>query len=361
MESIPRSTPRGVTLALEGGGALGAFTWGVLERLLDVPSLRIAAVSGTSAGAMNGAMLVQGLVADGPAGAKSLLQTFWQRVAIASGSLPGPAGNWLQSMSAGMAPMLDAMRNAGSALSGGFTFGTNPLRGILADLLHPSLFTDPAAPELVVAATRVRTGEARLFWGSEVSIDALLASACLPLLFSAIEIDGEAYWDGGYSSNPPVRPLIEAGAPADVIIVRTLPAERLRFPSGASAVKDRLSEITFGTPLRAELHSLALAQASLAGLADLPATLARLRDARLHMIGPIDGGSDLAFAALQPTWSNLAAQRARGIVAAEHWLGDHLDDVGERSSFDLNPYADGSAGASAQPVRQFMEGAANAT
>ena len=360
MDAMARSVPRDVTLALEGGGALGAFTWGVLERLLDEPSLRIAAVSGTSAGAMNGAMLVQGLAADGRAGAKSLLETFWHRVAIAAGSLPGPAGNWLQQMSAGMAPVLGAIRHAGSAMSGGVTFTSNPLRGILAELLHPKLFSDPAAPELVVAATRVRTGEARLFWGSEVSIDALLASACLPMLFSAIEIDGEAYWDGGYSSNPPVRPLIEAGAPADVIIVRTAPSERLRFPSGASAVKDRLSEITFGTPLRAELHSLALAQASLSGLDSLPPTLARLRDARLHMIGPVELGSD-PLAAIQPTWSNLSAQRERGIAAAELWLGAHLDEVGEQSSFDLGPYADRGAGIAPHPIRNIMEGAANAT
>ncbi len=361
METRQRTAPRDVTLALEGGGALGAFTWGVLERLLEVPDLRVAAVSGTSAGALNGAMLVQGLVQGGRAGARALLETFWHRVAIAAGSFPGPAGNWLQSMSAGMAPMLDAMRKAGSAMSGGFTFGSNPLRGILAELLHPPLFTDPAAPELVVAATRVRTGEARLFWGSEVSIDALLASACLPMLFSAIEIEGEAYWDGGYSSNPPVRPLIEAGAPADVIIVRTTPAERVRFPSGASAVNNRISEITFGTPLRAELHSLALAQASLTEATNLPDTLTRLRDARLHMIGPLTGEADPTFAALQPTWSNFAAQRERGIAAAEFWIDTHLDKVGERSSLDLSSYADGVAGTSAPPVRHFLEGATHAT
>lgn len=358
MDTTKRPTTLPITLALEGGGALGAFTWGVLDRLVDETTLRVAAVSGTSAGAMNAAMLVQGLVQGGPDAAKRLLETFWHRVSIAAGSLPGAAGTWLQNMSAGMTagmgPMLEAMRS-------GMTFA-NPLRGILAELLRPALFADPAAAELVIAATRVRTGEARLFWNAEVDVDALLASACLPMLFSAIEIDGETYWDGGYSSNPPVRPLIEAGAPEDVLIVRTMPAERLRPPSGASAVKDRLSEITFGGPLRAELHSLALAQSSLSGMSGLPAPLNRLRDARLHMIGPLPADADLMSAAMNPSWSFLTAQRQRGIAAAERFLAEHRADLGARSTLDLSPYAESvGATASSHPIRHFLEGAANAS
>ncbi len=169
-------TQRSVTLALEGGGALGAFTWGVLDRLLDLPDLRIDVVSGSSAGAMNGAMLVQGLASGGRERAKRLLETFWQRIAIAAGSLPGPSGLWMQALSGSMAPMLDAVRTLGPALNPGTsTFGVNLLRGILGELLHPPRFGQLGAPELVVAATRVRTGEARLFRGSAVSIDVLPA------------------------------------------------------------------------------------------------------------------------------------------------------------------------------------------
>ena len=365
-----RSYP--ITLALEGGGALGSFTWGVLERLLDVPGLRIDVVSGTSAGAMNGAMLVQGLAqgrssdrqTGGAREAKSLLETFWHRVAIAAGSLPGPSARWLQVVAGTMAPVVEAVRKAGTALNPGVNaFGINPLRGILRELLHPPLFGAPGAPELIVAATRVRTGEARLFRGAEVSIDALLASACLPQIFPAVEIDGEPYWDGGYSSNPPVRPLIEAGAPADVIIVRTAPPERVGLPTRPAAVRERLDEIAFGTALRAELRSLALAQSSLAGVSGLPPTLARLRNARLHMIGPEEEDEAAAVGALHPTWSVLSEQRKRGFAAADRWVAAHLASLGQHSTLDTGLFAGLKPGAAPAPaaIHHLREGSFRAT
>lgn len=360
IDKASHSTPVDLTLALEGGGALGAFTWGVLERLLDVPHLRIAIVSGTSAGAMNAAMLVQGLARGGRDDARELLETFWQRVAIAAGSVPGPAANWLAAFSA---PMFDAVRKAGSAMAAPppSAFTINPLRGILSELLHTPLFGTPGAPGLVVAATRVRTGEARLFRDAEVGLDVLLASACLPLLFPAVEIEGEPYWDGGYSSNPPVRPLIEAGCPPDVLIVRTTQPERAMPLFGAAAVKERLSEITFGTPLRTELHSLALAQKSLAGVTDLPPTLARLRDARLHMIAPDPADSYAAASALHPNWSVLSEQRRRGIAAAARWIARDLAAVGTRPTFSLDLFADPAPENATGPGPSFLKGVADAT
>ena len=332
---------RPVTLALEGGGSLGAFTWGVLDRLLDVPGLRIDAVSGTSAGAMNGAMLVQGLATGGAPAAKRLLERFWRRVAIASGSLPGPVGAWMHLASGAVAPMVDAMRHAGAALRPGIgPAGGNPLRGILTELLNPAVFGQPGVAELVVAATRVRTGEARLFRGAGVTVDALLASGCLPQLFPAIEIDGEAYWDGGYTSNPPLRPLIEGGAPADVLIVRAKPLERPGMPISAVAVQERVNEITFGSALRGELRTLAVAQALLVGVPHLPPTLARLRDARLHMIG-----AEAEFQAMHggsrqdPTWAFLSEMRELGHSTADRWLASNLASVGIRSSLDLSVFA----------------------
>ena len=361
MDGLQGAAPLDITLALEGGGALGAFTWGVLERLLEAPNLRIAAVSGTSAGAMNAAMLVHGLARGGGDDARDLLETFWQRVAIAAGSVPGPTATWLAAMAA---PMMDVVRKAGNALGGPTPgpFTINPLRGILSELLHEPLFGASGAPLLVVAATRVRTGDARLFHDAEIGIDALLASACLPLLFPAIEIDGEAYWDGGYSSNPPVRPLIEAGCPPDVLIVRTQ-AERRVAPLGAASVKDRLSEITFGTPLRAELHSLALAQNALAGIADLPPTLARLRDARLHMIAPDSADANPASASLHPSWPLLSEQRRRGHGAATRWLNEHGSALGRRSSFTIGQPSETTARVlhTVAPTHGLLKGVANAT
>ncbi len=340
----PRRVQAGVqpvTLALEGGGSLGAFTWGVLDRLVDVPELGIAVVSGTSAGAMNAAMLVQGLATGGPAEAKRLLETFWHRVAIASGSLPGPASAWLHMVGGAMAPMLDAMRQTTAAWSPGpGRGGVNPLRGILTELLDPAVFGQPGVPTLVVAATRVRTGQARLFQNGEVTVDALLASACLPQLFPTVEIDGEAYWDGGYASNPPLRPLIEAGAPSDVLIVRTTPLERPEMPRAAASVHERVNEFTFGSALRQELRSVALAQRLLADVPSLPEPLARLRDVRVHMIGAeeefraMHGGS-----AQDPTWCFLSSMRELGHTAADRWLEENLHAVGTRSTTDLTSFA----------------------
>ncbi|HYZ61621.1 MAG TPA: patatin-like phospholipase family protein [Acetobacteraceae bacterium] len=342
-ESLPAtSRARSITLALEGGGALGAFAWGVLDRLLEHPELDIQVVGGTSAGAMNGAMLVQGLKRGGPKEAKRLLESFWQRVAIASGSLPGPFAPWLHLVS----PVVDAVRNAGAALNPHGRVGINPLRGILSELLDPAVLQAPGPPELIVAATRVRTGEARLFRGEELSADALLASACLPQLFPAIEIDGEAYWDGGYTCNPPVRHLIEMGAPSDVLIVRTAPLERATVPSGATAVKERVNEITFGSALRSELRTLAVAQSTLAALTDVPEPLARLRDARLHMIGPESAEFHSMHAGLlhSPDWTFLSNMHRLGAACADRWLIEHGDDLGTRSTLDLAPFAGTTGG-----------------
>jgi NTE family protein len=189
------TAPRPVTLALQGGGALGAFTWGVLDRLLDEPRLRIAVVSGASAGAMNAAMLVQGLATGGPAGgpaeAKRLLEAFWRRVAVAAGSPDLDGVGWLCPFQALIGPVSHALRQASANALPPAPLGLNPLRGVLDGLLEPAVFGQEGAPTLVVSARRVRTGEARLFWDAEVTADVLLASACLPQIFPPVEIDGE--------------------------------------------------------------------------------------------------------------------------------------------------------------------------
>ena len=334
-----------VTLALQGGGSLGAFTWGVLDRLLDEPAIRVGAVSGASAGAMNAAMLAQGLATGGPAEAKRLLERFWRRVAVAAGS-PGAAwGEWFMPFGELLAaPVADAVRRAARGLSRTQVnpLGLNPLRGVLDGLLDPSAFGKPGAPMLVVSATRVRTGEARLFRDKEVTAEALLASACLPQVFPAVEIDGEEFWDGGYSSNPPMRALVEAGAPADIVLVRTAPVERPDPPVGGPAVAERADEVTFGAALRQELRSLARAQRL---LADQPAAppggvLARLRDARLHAVGAEEEFRALRDGSNRDTgWGFLRGMRDRGHCAADRWLGGHLAHLGLRSTVDLAAFA----------------------
>lgn len=333
-----------ITLALQGGGTLGAFTWGVLDVLLDVPSFRVEAVSGTSAGAMNAAMVVQGLATGGPVEAKRLLEAFWKQVAVAAGPAKGNAPLWLLPLSLMMAPVKDAARSMAPALSPSQInpLGINPLAEVLEELLDPTAFSLPGAPKLVVAATLVRTGEARLFVGAEITAQVLLASACLPQIFPVVEIDGESYWDGGYSSNPPICALVEAGAPADVILVRTTPVDRIQAPeSDAAGVRERTAEVGFGAALLNELRSLAFAQRMLAdqpGIAQ-PA-LERLRDARLHMIGAEDEFRALKGGSVQdPSWAFFEQMRAIGHRAGERWLSEHLAAVGTRGTVDLAFFA----------------------
>ncbi|MBB5696121.1 patatin-like phospholipase family protein [Muricoccus pecuniae] len=332
-----------ITLALQGGGSLGAFAWGVLERLLDVPSLRIEVVSGASAGAMNAALLVQGLATGGPAEAKRLLETFWRRVAVASGSpdIAATAG-WLFPFAGIMEPMADILRQTtkGMAQSQLNPLGLNPLRSVLEDLFDPSVLGRDGVPSLVVSATRVSTGEARLFRDAEVTLDVLLASSCLPQLFPAVEIDGDFYWDGGFASNPPLRALIEAGAPADIVLVRTTPVERPGLPTSAAAVLERTEEMTFGAALRQELRSLALAQRVLADLPSASGVLARLRDARLHVIGAEEEFRALKTGSHQdPSWAFLQQMRELGQQASVRWLATDLAGVGVRSTIDLADFA----------------------
>jgi NTE family protein len=332
-----------VTVALQGGGSLGAFAWGVLDRLLDVPDLRIAVASGASAGAMNAAMLVQGLATGGRAEARRLLETFWRRVAVASGSPDTSAARWLFPFFGMMVPLRDAMRSSARNLSQDQLnpLGLNPLAGVLEGLLDASAFGRRGAPMLVVAATRVRTGEARLFRNAEVTAKVLLASACLPQFFPAVEIEGEPYWDGGYASNPPLRALIEAGVPADILVVRTTPVERPEPPPTSTAgLLERTNELTFGAALRQELRSLAFAQGVLADQPGVRGVLADLRDARLHMIGAEQEFRDLKGGSRQdPSWSFLREMRALGHAAAERWLSENLAAVGARSTLDLAAFA----------------------
>jgi NTE family protein len=332
-----------ITLALQGGGSLGAFAWGVLDRLLDEPSVDIEVVSGASAGAMNAALLVQGLATGGPSEAKRLLEAFWRRVAAASGSPDvGGATGWLFPFAEIMAPMADVLRQAtkGMAQNQLNPLGLNPLRSVLEGLYDPSVLGRDGAPSLVVSATRVSTGEARLFRDVEVTVDVLLASSCLPQLFPAVEIDGDFYWDGGFASNPPLRALIEAGAPADIVLVRTTPVERPDLPTSAAAVLERMEEMTFGAALRQELRSLALAQRLLAELPSAPGILARLRDARLHVIGAEEEFRALKTGSHQdPSWAFLQQMRELGQQASERWLAADLVGVGVRSTINLYDFA----------------------
>ena len=251
-----------IDLALQGGGSHGAFTWGVLDRLMEEPWLRIEAISGTSAGAMNAAVLADGWTQDGAAGARAALDSYWRQVARGAAFSPlqrSPLDRLLGRWSLDSSPTylaLDLMTRVFSPYDLN-PLGLNPLRSILAESIDfDRLARSPI--KLFITATSVRTGRGRIFRNAEISADVLLASACLPTMFQAIEIDGEHYWDGGFAGNPTITPLVRESDAHDTILVQINPRERTDIPRTATDVLDRLNEISFNSPLMKELRMIAL-------------------------------------------------------------------------------------------------------
>src|SRR5215469_7942800 len=251
-----------VDLALQGGGSHGAFTWGVLDRLMEEPWLRIDGISGTSAGAMNAVVLAGGFAANGPSGAKSALNAYWRRVADSARLSPirrSPLDIILGRWTLDTSPLYLAFDLASRVFSPyDLKFaGVNPLYRILADTVDFALVARSPI-RLFVTATNVHTGRGRVFRNAELTPDVLLASACLPTLFRAVEIDGEPYWDGGYSGNPTITPLVRESDAQDTLLVAINPVERPGTPRSAREILDRLNEVSFNATLLKELRMIAL-------------------------------------------------------------------------------------------------------
>lgn len=251
-----------IDLALQGGGSHGAFTWGVLDRLLEEPWLQIDGISGTSAGAMNAAVLADGYTKGGADGARIGLETFWRRVSEAARFSPfqrGPLDVMLGRWTLDSSPMYVAM-DLMSRLVSPYQMnlrGKNPLREILANLVDfKRLATSPI--KLFITATNVRTGRGHVFRNDALTPEVLLASACLPTMFQAIEIDNELYWDGGYSGNPTITPLVRECNSQDTILVTINPVERKKPPRSAAEILNRLNEVSFNAVLLKELRMMAL-------------------------------------------------------------------------------------------------------
>jgi NTE family protein len=249
-----------VALALQGGGAHCAFTWGVLDRLLQ-DGLHVDAVCGVSSGAILGTLLVQGLVRGGTEGARKEMRRLWRRVAQAHLLSPlrnGPLESWLFGWDLSNSLLWQGWEMAMRLFSPAQLnpFGHNPLRPLLSDLLEPDLLTHPAAPRLTVAATDVETGEAVLFDNASVTVEVLVASACLPFVFPAVRIGEHACWDGGYAGNPPLGPLLTPATPDELVLIRAQPARRPGVPTTPMEIMNRLNEIACHNVLTAELAAL---------------------------------------------------------------------------------------------------------
>jgi NTE family protein len=338
----PGRPPVLADLGLQGGGAHGAFTWGVLDRLLEEPWLSYDGVSGTSAGAMNAAVMIDGWAAGGAEGARQALERFWRAVSDAAQFSPvrrGPleviTGNWTLDYS----PLFVAMEMAARVVSPYDLnpLGTNPLEAILADQIDFERLKR-APIKLFVTATNVRTGRGRVFRNADVTPHVLLASACLPTMFQAVEIDGEAYWDGGYSGNPSLAPLVRECDSHDTIIVQINPIERPGTPRTAREIHNRLNEIAFNSTLIKDLRAAAL----LRRVADPGTGEGRLvAEMRLHRIAS-DVMLDLGYSSkLLAEWDFFLMLRDAGRAAAAQFLEQHGADLGVRSTLDVDRYLEG--------------------
>jgi NTE family protein len=247
-------------LALQGGGVHGAYAWGVLDRLLE-DGLAVDRVCGVSSGALLAAMMVQGLVKGGTDGARREMRKLWDRVRTANALNPmqnSPIERWLwgwdlsnniafQGMEAALRIFSPAQINP---------FGHNPLRPVIEDVLDLAALRHPSAIRLTIAATDVETGEAKCWSNAEITVETLMASCCLPLVFHAVSIDGHAYWDGGFSGNPPLQPLLEPELPNRLVVIRAQTAIRRGVPSTPAEIMNRLTEIACHGVLEAELKAL---------------------------------------------------------------------------------------------------------
>src|SRR5712671_1436538 len=336
-KTVTTRDPILVDLALQGGGSHGAFTWGVLDRLLQEQWLGIDGISGTSAGAMNAAVLVDGHAEGGAEGARAALESFWRRVSEAARFSPfrrGPLDVLLGRWTLDSSPMYVAM-DLMSRLWSPYDLnpmGKNPLRAILAETIDFARLAR-APTKLFITATNVRTGRGHVFRNNAVTPDVLLASACLPTMFQAVEIDGEPYWDGGYSGNPTITPLIRECKSQDTILVQINPVERESSPRSASEILNRLNEVSFNSVLLKELRMIAL----LRQVADP----GHSEGAQCYGIGNHRVASEMmtelgASSKLNAEWEFFSLLHDEGRRSAQAFLEAHASDLGRRSTLDLD-------------------------
>ncbi|HPE73954.1 MAG TPA: patatin-like phospholipase family protein [Candidatus Competibacter sp.] len=338
----PRDTVL-VDLGLQGGGAHGAFTWGVLDRLLEVPWLRFDGISGTSAGAMNAVVMADGYAAGGPEGARAALEKFWKHVsdgAMLSPLRRGPleilTGMWTLDYSP-MYLAMDLTSRVFSPYDLGAVGSVNPLRAILEENIDFARVAS-APIRLFVTATNVRTGRGRVFRNADLTPDVLLASACLPTMFKAVEIDGEAYWDGGYAGNPTMSPLVRECTSQDTILIQINPVERPGTPKTAREIHNRLNEIAFNSNLIKELRAAAL----LRRVADPGHTEGEVwAKMRIHRIASEEMTQLSSSSKVLAEWEFFCRLRDKGRRAAEAFLDAHGADLGVRSTLDLDEILEG--------------------
>ncbi len=330
-----------VNLALQGGGAHGAFAWGVLDKLLEDGRLDIEGISATSAGAMNAAVLASGFALGGRGGARTALAEFWQRIAqIAAASPLQPS--LLDRLSGNHRLDFNPAFQTFDLLSRLFSpyqfnpLNLNPLRCVLEQSVDFERLRTASPIKLFLSATNVRSGKVRLFRNAEISPDAVMASACLPLLFQAVEIDGQAYWDGGYMGNPAIFPLIYECTSCDVVVVHINPIARHEVPRTAAEILNRIDEISFNSSLMREMRAIAFVTRLIDQGSVKEGSMKRML---IHSIAAEEFMQTLGVnSKLNADWDFLTHLRDVGRAKAADWLARNFDHLTRQSTADLDLY-----------------------
>ena len=340
-----------INIALQGGGSHGAFTWGVLDALLEDGRIAIEAVSGTSAGAANAIVMAEGLTRGGPEMARQRLGQFWttiSREAAASPIQRTAIDVLLKNWSLDSNPALAAFEMMSRVVSP-YQFNPlniNPLEDLLEREIDFKRVQQCDCTTLYISATNVHTGRVKVFTGPDVTAKAVMASACLPYLFQAVEIDGTPYWDGGFMGNPVLFPFLDCCSSQDVLIVQVNPISRPSTPTTAREIMDRVNEISFNAPLIKELRHVdfvnrCLQRGELKGLG--------YRQIFLHRVGGDDIVQFPASTKLNAEWAFLTHLRDIGRESAKQWLSSNFDKIGVAGSMELAPFYE-----AAQPSSPYM-------
>jgi len=313
-QEVPVWPPQRLSLALQGGGSFGAFTWGVLDRLLEEPDIGFDAISGASAGSVNAVLMASGVIEGGREGARARLSRFWERIGRSAAFLPTSS-----LLGAGLELVVRAMSPYQFN-----PFNVNPLREALEAEVDFGRLRERSEIKLLLAATRVSDGKLRILTNAELTVDAVLASACLPLLHHAIELDGEPYWDGGYAANPPLLPLVRASGAAQILIVQVTPSTSERLPTSAREIAARIEQIQFNATLNSELE--ALKYGKMIGATE---KLKRLRIGRISADDAFEGLAKESAGNVDRDF--LERLRQSGRAAAGLWLERGLPGDGKAS------------------------------
>ena len=331
--------PKMIEVALQGGGAHGAFTWGVLDRLLEDDRILIEGICGTSAGAMNAVVVADGLDCGGKEGAQKALRNFWSGVSKAGEFSPFKRtlldqllGRWTLEYSPGYI-IFDALSRLLSPYQTN-PLNINPLRDLISTLVDFDHVRHSEGIKVFVVATNVRTGKQKVFHRQEMTVDMVMASACLPLAFQAVEIDGEAYWDGGYMGNPSLFPLVEGCQSRDIVIVQINPIFREEVPRSAADILNRINCITFNSALIKEVRAIALLK-KLIEVEKLEDQ--QYKDALFHRINADSELTPLGVSSkLNTEWAFLEHLHDVGYRTTSAWLDKNFDDLGKRSTLDID-------------------------